>query len=35
LPGLDLRKFEVESGLGMIVGVARLLRHSSIVRGLI
>src|SRR4051794_27358036 len=33
LPGFDFRKFEVESGLGVIVGVARLLRHIAIVRG--
>ena len=32
LPGLDLRKLKVESGLGVIVGIARLLRHIFIVR---
>ena len=33
LPGLDGGKGEVEPGLGVIVGVARLLGHISIVRG--
>ena len=33
LPGLDFGEFEVEAGLGVIVGVARLWRHISIVRG--
>ena len=33
LPCFDLGEFEIESGLCVIVGVARLLRHIPIVRG--
>jgi hypothetical protein len=33
LPCLDFRKPKIETGFCMIVGIARLLRHVSIVRG--
>jgi hypothetical protein len=34
LPGFDLRELEIEACLGVIVGIAGCLRHSSIVRGI-